>query len=341
MNTKSKQTLYDLIEIRYADPICSISITDKQLLLGSMMGRTLFYTIQDKKVILLSEQSNENITGTSIIDNNTFMISVGDDEVQEYTTGANGFPSSQRYCNYEKESEHNLKCESTFTMLSNNILLLLILNLPQDHKSNIESTLCNYTLKEFPDNIIIDTDQIEMTNYSIPFDMTKDQLAFVEYLSEKERNLVLFNFQCKEKKAEKINKAFGHISFFKILPEKRLLIVKSYNIIEILSDEFQSIKKILHSQGEIIAIDWMVLSAGKLVISILDINSNITFYQENDTHMKLISQFNLFSLSDIKQEYKDKLFFSMGYPYYIKFNKDIIAITTDNGCFLIKHYIEL
>lgn len=341
MNTKNKPTLYDLIEIRYADPICSLSITDKQLLLGSMMGRVVFYSIQDKKLILLSEQSNENITGTSIIDNNTFIVSIGDDEVLEYKTGTNGFPTAQRNRNYDKESEHNLKCESTFTMLYSNVLLLLVLNMPQDHKSTIESTLCYYSLKEFPDNTIIDNDQIEMTNYSVPFDMTKDQLAFVEYLSDKERNIALFNFQCKEKKVEKITKAYGHISFYKILPEKRLLIVKSYNTIELLSDEFKSIKKVVHSKGEIIAIDWMILSSGKLTISILDLNSNVTFYQEKDDKIQQINQFNLFNLSGIKQEYKDKLFFSMGYPYYIKFNQEIIAITTDNGCFLINHYIEL
>ena len=44
----------------------------------------------------------------------------------------------------------------------------------------------------------------------------------------------------------------------------------------------------------------------------------------------------MYDLNGISQEDKDKQFFSMGYPYFIKINTKFFAITTDYGCYLIK-----
>ena len=44
----------------------------------------------------------------------------------------------------------------------------------------------------------------------------------------------------------------------------------------------------------------------------------------------------MFELDDIRQEEKDQQFFSMGYPYYLRFNKEYYTISTDYGCYIIK-----
>jgi hypothetical protein len=41
-------------------------------------------------------------------------------------------------------------------------------------------------------------------------------------------------------------------------------------------------------------------------------------------------------MKDINEEYKNKQFFSMGYPYYVKSNSNYFAISTDHGVFVIK-----
>ena len=70
----------------------------------------------------------------------------------------------------------------------------------------------------------------------------------------------------------------------------------------------------------------------QIVLGMLDIDGNVNFF-END---KIIKKFNLYDIKEINNEQKKKQFFSMGYAYYLKFNKNYICITTDHGCYVIK-----
>ena len=70
----------------------------------------------------------------------------------------------------------------------------------------------------------------------------------------------------------------------------------------------------------------------QLVLCILDIDGNVSFFENN----KITKKFNLYDIKEINKEQKQKQFFSMGYAYYIKFNKYFICITTDHGCYVIK-----
>ena len=70
----------------------------------------------------------------------------------------------------------------------------------------------------------------------------------------------------------------------------------------------------------------------QLVLCILDIDGNVSFFENN----KITKKFNLYDIKEINKEQKQKQFFSMGYAYYLKFNKNYICITTDHGCYVIK-----
>ena len=70
----------------------------------------------------------------------------------------------------------------------------------------------------------------------------------------------------------------------------------------------------------------------QIVLGMLDIDGNVNFF-END---KITKKFNLYDIKEINNEQKKKQFFSMGYAYYLKFNKNYICITTDHGCYVIK-----
>ena len=56
--TKKEIKLVEFINLRYADPISSIDLTDNYLLFGSMLGSITFYII-DKKII--NEQINDKM----------------------------------------------------------------------------------------------------------------------------------------------------------------------------------------------------------------------------------------------------------------------------------------
>jgi hypothetical protein len=75
-----------------------------------------------------------------------------------------------------------------------------------------------------------------------------------------------------------------------------------------------------------------------LSICLLDIDGNVNIWENN----KIRKEFNLYDIKEIIQDHKDKQFFSMGYSYYIRYNKDIFAISSDHGCYIItKNYMQV
>jgi hypothetical protein len=83
---KESFSLYSLIETRFADPISAISISKKNVIIGTMMGRISSLSLIDKKIILLNELSSENISGI-IFDNkeNYFYSAIGDEEILKFS----------------------------------------------------------------------------------------------------------------------------------------------------------------------------------------------------------------------------------------------------------------
>lgn len=72
------------------------------------------------------------------------------------------------------------------------------------------------------------------------------------------------------------------------------------------------------------------------LILILDIDGNVNFIYN---YQKVVTGFNLYKIKDIPQDIKDKQFFSMGYPYYIKSNDNFIVISSDFGVFVLRNTI--
>ena len=68
-------------------------------------------------------------------------------------------------------------------------------------------------------------------------------------------------------------------------------------------------------------------------IFILDNNGNMNMYKNK----KNITLFNLYNVKGIDESYKEKKFFSVGYPYYCILNELYFAITTDYGLFVISN----
>ena len=44
----------------------------------------------------------------------------------------------------------------------------------------------------------------------------------------------------------------------------------------------------------------------------------------------------MYSIKNIDKKYKEKEFFSIGFPYYITYNAKYYAIATDHGVFVIE-----
>jgi len=73
-------------------------------------------------------------------------------------------------------------------------------------------------------------------------------------------------------------------------------------------------------------------SEENISISILDLDGNVHVFENNN----VVKKFNMYEIKEISQDCKDKQFFSMGYPYFIKQSSSFYGISTDHGVFIIK-----
>ena len=297
----NEHAVIKFIEIRYADPICSIDLTEKGLLLGSMMGRTIYYSIPDKKYFLLSETQTEHISGVQFKTNSNdiFYIAIGDESVQTYTKNENGMPQPETTSNYESESEHTTKCNSCFTLLSNIYLMRIFLHLPSDDNTDVCSMLTDYIITNVDTKNSI-SGQVEMSNYAVPFDTDGQRFMWIDFLSENKRTICVYNFR-EDKFALKytLDTSFGHVSHMKFLPNGKIFLVRNYNMCEIRKDDtFDTERTFMHIGSEVIACDFLMNSSNSSslkenkevngVICTLDINGNVNVYQYKSDKIDII-----------------------------------------------------
>lgn len=296
-------SLYGTIDIRFADPVSAISMNNNFIVTGSMMGRVALYNVQTKKTTLLSELSSENITGINFENDILCNISVGDEEVLKYkfdTIGNNH--DFKRYPNYENENIHKNKCESMFALLNYNKLLLVELNQQSDTGNiNINTAPTPLKIKDITNGEISEY-QVVMTNYSVPFDFTGLKFLWVEFLSDKERSICLFDFESQNKYEYSLNKDFGHISFARIYNDDTIILVKNLNVVEVRSvDENFTLRHTFKSIGdEVIAMDIYLKDNSLISSNIVDINKNNNVNSINNVDNNKISKL------DVKTNVKDK-----------------------------------
>lgn len=323
------------IELRYADPICTLSLNSDSIIFGTMLGRSCYFNISSNKYVILSEGNDENITGTfySLDEPSQFYLSIGDYAVNIYKSDKeNGSELLERINNYETEGEHTQYCDNCYTILYDKFLLRIFLILPSnDNKVEINS--CDYIVKNINNNES-DSGKIDMSNYAVPFDYNGRNFIWIDFKDEGERILNIFNFE--EKKivfTQKIEKDFGHISHLRYISNGKFFLVRDYNVCEIRDENWKLEKSFLHIGNEVLACDYY-FEDENLFIATLDIDAGINVYNLKED--KEENEFNMFELDDIRQEEKDQQFFSMGYPYYLRFNKEYYTISTDYGCYIIK-----
>ena len=201
--------------------------------------------------------------------------------------------------------------------------------------------------------------EVEISNYSVPFDFDDKKYLWLDYLEESMRQISIFHFESRKTFTHKLVKEFGHISHMKLLPKNRLLLVRKHFLCEIreMDENFRLIHSFYNIDNcEIIAVDFCVdsvlngnneknyemsvkndialgnINEENITVSILDLNGNINVWY----NLEITKKFNFNEMNDISSEYKKKRFFSMNYPYYIKAYKNYFAVSTDFGVFVIK-----
>ena len=230
-------------------------------------------------------------------------------------------------------------------LLSPYYLFRIQLEQIEDNSFFVSTANQEYELKEI--NMIEDNNKnyigkLQMTNYSVPFDFDGNNFLWVEFLSSENRNICIADLMTMLGSAEEKPKKYNldkdiikHISFAKIINDKKIFIIHSKNICEIraLDDKFTLEEKFIHIGEEVYAIDLFFENENNyLSIITLDIKGNVNLYQNKNE----ITLFNMYNLNTIPKDYKEKQFFSMEYQYFIKSDLNYFCISSDHGCFIIK-----
>jgi hypothetical protein len=146
-------SLYQFIEIRFADPVTSIGLGEKYIVVGTIMGRISAFSIVDKQSVLISEISNENITGIVFDNPDTFTVSIGDEEYLKYRLNCyeNGqiVTDFMRFKIYESDIAHKNFCDSSFTFAYLQNLIVVNLIMPNETNLHIEPTTTNIRVRIF------------------------------------------------------------------------------------------------------------------------------------------------------------------------------------------------
>ena len=374
-NTKKEIKLIKFIEIRYADPITAIDLTDDYLLFGSMLGATNYFIINSQELVTLSENQEEYVSGAKINENSLYLC-IGDFKILIYTINSDNSDNNNptEIDNYVSEKMHQDFCERCLTILSDNFLIRTFDNSEEKKKSKLKKFRIKNINKYLDEEIIAET---EMSNYCVPFDFDGKNFIFIDFVDEKKRNLRIFNIGSKnvtlnyelEKKSGEEQK--WHISHLKIVKENLLFIVRNYNICELRNFKFDLIKKLNIKAKEILAFDILFedgdsretnvidniintnldnnknndsinninnINSEKqiLYIVILDIDCNIFLYDFKADKNELLLNLEKDEIG-INKDIKNQKFFIFGYPYYIKISKKYITITSDYGCILLQY----
>ena len=314
MSKKEDYILEKIIDIRFADPINALQLTNNYLILGTMMGRLTLYDIENKSTILLAESNQEEISSISYNSNDkAFFVSIGDEEIKVYQTDNLSNEASQSISIYETDEKHTKNCENAFILLSPDSFFRLQLAKVDEFTLNINETEQEYELKYFNrmnssnnsnNEIEYYGGKLNMTNYSIPFDFDGKNFLWVEFLPSGNRRICIADIPSISKgglpnKYElNNNKEIGHISLAKILSYNKIFIVHSLNKCEIraLDNNFSLLENFVHIGEEVYAFDvcYENNDNNKLDKEIFLSNNNI-----NNNNETIDANKNNFNIDDI------------------------------------------
>ena len=274
MNKKEDYILEKIIEIRFADPINALQLTNEYIIIGTMMGRITLYSIENKSIIVLAESNQEEISSISYNSNEkAFFVGIGDEEIKVYQIDNLSNESSQSISIYETDTKHNQNCENAFILLSHDSFFRVQLAKIDEFTINIIETEQEYELKLYNprdnsnnsnNNIDYFAGKLPMTNYSVPFDFDGKNFLWVEFLTSSGRRRICVANIPSISKGQKVykyelinNKEIGHISLAKLLDDKTVFIVHSLNKCEIrsLNEKFNLLESFTHIGEEVYTFD--------------------------------------------------------------------------------------
>ena len=234
------------------------------------------------KFIKILQGSIENICCISLY-NDILNFSIGDLELihceKISSFYGNDISLAHKYKRsfvYQSDNVHSEFCENCSCFMTNNNFLI-VYSYYCDFNWPIRINPVKYDNRNlYTDEII--TGIITMSNYNVPFDFDGDNFLYLEYYEDSTRSINIYK-TLKDKKKFKylLDKAFGHISHMKLLPDNCIFLCRNLFLCEIYkykkynvgydennykTDDFILINKWVHNQNkEIISSNVYILGS--------------------------------------------------------------------------------
>ena len=268
---KNTYIFFDYLDIIIGDPISSVCLSEKYVIIGTMMGRIKLFSLKSHNIICIGSTNIEHISGISFNENeNLLFASIGDDQILRYEISDNldnNLCPSNSINIYDNNFEHNYNCDNSYVLMAKNSLLKVVAFIHElEDKVKID-VYFNYTIIYFGsqnfDNNSKYKGKIKSTNFFVPLDFDGNNFCWVEYLNDKKDRNLCVQFINKDEIIDKVNfkfkvdESYGHISHAKLLDLNRILIIHDLNKCEIrkINQKFDLLESFTHIGNEVYAVD--------------------------------------------------------------------------------------
>ena len=262
---------YDYIDITLGDPISSILLSNKYVVIGTMAGVIKLYYFTEKRIYIISKGNIEYISGFSLSEYLLYTL-VGDVHYLRYEMKEPFCDYSMPYHQvklYESNIQHAHCCDNVYVLMSTNNILNIDVLQPELQNSIVEEymyinfgiTYFKKTSNNFENQQIVG--KLKSTNYYVPLDFDGSNFCWVEYLNDKEdRNLCIQylliggTIDYIENKLP-IDKDFGHINHAKLLKNNKVLVIHKLNLCDIyfFKEGFDKTESFVHLGDEVYSVD--------------------------------------------------------------------------------------
>ena len=173
-------SLEAFIDIRFGDPVVSLSLNSDGLVYGSMMGRILYYNFSTREERVINELSDEFISGAWLSHDNTLYAVIGDLKALIISNpDANRF--HKRYLVFDK-IHTSISCELSQIKMSQDIALLATLE-PNSSSDSLTHTISPIHIIELSTESQRSVEGIRFPSYSMMFDFDGNKLLWMEFTS--------------------------------------------------------------------------------------------------------------------------------------------------------------
>lgn len=343
-------SLEAFIDIRFADPVLCLALTTDALAYGTALGRILYYNLNGKEEVTISEFSEECIRGIHLAEN-TLYAAVGD--LKGLTIrNIDTIDRSMSIVSHDKEHTAQ-SCYNTQVMMHQDCVCLFSCWQKSD-EMNISATELFY-LNHLSSDVKLLCDGLALLPSSIPFDFDGRRLLWLEIHNNQDRLMKIYNLTSSTCDLMKIfNQQYGAISQAKLFDDS-IILVKNHRSIIILDISTGSERHTLgQHKNDIIALDAveflprernlhdtslnqnknedMVSMSTKRIVITMDVAGFICIWENGG----LMETIRIQELEELTTKYRKMQYFAMGYPYVLKTCSNRIAISSDFGVLVIK-----